>query len=47
MRNRLAVIVMLFAMISVFILNSGRPIGHIAEDDGIIEWQSYGEGKLI
>jgi len=47
MRKKVAVIVMLFAMISVFILRSGYPVKFIAENDGVIEWQVYGGGKLI
>ncbi len=46
MRKKL-VIVMLFAMISVFILNSGQTIKYIAENDGVIEWQSYGEKEKV
>ena len=46
MRKKLA-IVMLFAIISMFILNSGQTIKYIAENDGIIEWKSYGEEGLV
>lgn len=47
MRKRLAVIIMLLTMVSVFILNFGQPMKYIVENDGIIEWHSYGEEKLV
>lgn len=47
MRMRVALIVVLFTMVSVLILNFGQPIRYIAEKDEVIEWQCYGEGKLV
>lgn len=48
MGKRVSLIIILFTMISIFMLNFGQPIKHMAENDGIIEWQSYGrEGYKI
>lgn len=43
MKKTLLVIVVLFTMISAFILNSGKPNMNMAsdDDDGIIEWNMY------
>lgn len=45
MKKRLGTIILLFSMISVFLLNTGQPfkaiVGYSPERDGEIEWQSY------
>lgn len=43
MRKRVALIIMLFTMVSAFILNFGQAVKYIAEKDEIIEWQCYEE----
>lgn len=47
MRKRLAILVILFTMVSVFILNYGQPVNHISENDGVIEWHSYSREELV
>lgn len=44
MKKTLLVILVLFTMISAFILNAGKPNMNLAsddDDDGIIEWHMY------
>ncbi len=43
MKKTLLVIVVLFTMISAFIINSGKSSMDVAEEkrDGVIEWNSY------
>ena len=40
MRKKVTV-VFLCAMVSVLILSHGHPAKYMAEDDKVIEWQSY------
>ena len=47
MRKRVALIVVLCAMVSMIILNFSQSVKYVAEDDEVIEWQCYGEGKLV
>lgn len=41
MRKGVGLILILFAMASIFVFNSVQPVKYIAENDGVIEWQSY------
>ena len=47
MKNRVIEILILFVMISMFVLNCGQSVKYIAEDDEIIDWQSYSEEWLV
>lgn len=47
MRNRIIGILILFAMISMFVLNCGQSVKYIAERDEEFEWQSYSLEELI
>lgn len=47
MRNRVIGILMLFAIISVGMLNRGQSMKYIADDDEMIDWQSYSVEELI
>ena len=42
MRKGVELILIIFAMTSILAFNFGQPPEYIAENDGIIEWQSYG-----
>lgn len=47
MKNRVIGILMLFALISMFLLNCGQPVRQISEKDEEFEWHSYRMEELI
>lgn len=49
MRKRMALILILFTLTSMFMLKFDQSMVHITaeEDDGIIEWQNYHGKKWI
>lgn len=47
MRNRVIGILMLFAIISAFVLNCGQTARYIADEDEIIDWRSYSVEWLV
>ena len=47
MRKRIGIIVLLITMLSVFTLSSRQPVVYIAEDDEVIEWQSYDAKEIV
>lgn len=47
MKRRIWIIVLLITMLSVFTLNSGQPVEYIAQDDEVIEWESYDVKEIV
>lgn len=47
MGKRLVLFVILFTIVSVFILSYGQPVIHISENDGVIEWHSFSREDLV
>lgn len=41
MRKRIGLAVLILSILSVIVLNFGQPLKYMAEDDEVIEWQSY------
>lgn len=47
MRKKLVLAIILFTIVSVFILNYEQPMKYIAKGDGVIEWHTYSNEELV
>lgn len=51
MKKRLIIVVMMLTLVVGYFLNYAKPTKYLAGDGGAddreIEWNSYGEGKLV
>lgn len=47
MKKKLIVILILFVMFATSILSIIQPLQDLAKNDGVIEWHSYKEEKVL